>query len=124
MKYKNEQQRILNHLADSVLGLSDEAILAEVWESGADPQEEAERTRFVLRQASKTLEAVNRRLSNLGHTINSKGWSCVEKTYQNSCLNCGSQVSFSTAMTEMQGDALEGRCVYKDAIYGREASRK
>ena len=33
------------------------AILAEIIETGADPQEEAERTRFALRQASKALEA-------------------------------------------------------------------
>ena len=34
---------IVEQLADSVLELSDEVILAEIRESGADPQEEAER---------------------------------------------------------------------------------
>ena len=44
-------ERIMEQLAESVLELSDEALLAEITESGADPQEEAERTRLVLRQA-------------------------------------------------------------------------
>ena len=64
-------ERLMNQLAESVLGLSDEAILAETSEAGADPEQEAERTRLVLRQASKALDNVNKRLSNLGHTINS-----------------------------------------------------
>ena len=51
-KNHDEQlERIMNQLADSVLELSDEEILAEIIETGADPQEEAERTRFALRQA-------------------------------------------------------------------------
>jgi hypothetical protein len=44
----------MNRLADTVVGLSDEAILAETTEAGADPQ--AERTRSVFRQALKALE--------------------------------------------------------------------
>jgi hypothetical protein len=51
--------RIMEQLADSVLELSDEAILDETAESGADPQEEAKRTRLVLRQAAKPSEVVN-----------------------------------------------------------------
>jgi hypothetical protein len=50
---------IVEQLADSVLELSDEAILAEIKESGADPQEEAERVRFLLRQVSKPAEVAN-----------------------------------------------------------------
>jgi hypothetical protein len=38
----------MDRLAESVLGLSDEAILAETSEAGADPQREAERRRLVL----------------------------------------------------------------------------
>ena len=49
-------ERIMDQLADSVLELSDEALLAEITESGADPHQEAERTRLVLRQASKILD--------------------------------------------------------------------
>ena len=52
-------ERIMEQLADSVLELSDEAILAEIAESGADPQEDAERIRLVLQQASKPPEVVN-----------------------------------------------------------------
>ncbi len=43
----------MNQLADSVLGLSDEAMAHEIVESGADPDEEAERTRSVLHTISK-----------------------------------------------------------------------
>ena len=46
-------ERIMNHLADSVLGLSDDATLAETRETGDDPDEEAERTRSVLLKVSK-----------------------------------------------------------------------
>jgi hypothetical protein len=67
-------ERLMNQLADSVLRLSDEAILAETREVGADLEQEAERTRLVLRQASKALDNVNKRLSNLGHAINSNDW--------------------------------------------------
>jgi hypothetical protein len=113
MAYKTNhdgQQRIMNHLADSVLELSDEEILAEVRESGADPQEEAERTSFVLRQAADTWQSENERLSNLGHTINPNYWRCVDGIYHNSCLNCDSLVSFTTATQRMEGNALDGSC--------------
>jgi hypothetical protein len=103
-------ERLMNQLAESVLGLSDEAILAEANEAGADPQREAERTRLVLRQASKVLDDVNNRLSNLGHTINSNDWRRGQRGYHNNCLNCGSSVSFTTATGEMQGEALDGLC--------------
>ncbi len=108
------QQRIMNHLAHSVFELSDEEILAEVRESGVDPQEEADRTSFVLRRAADTWESENERLSNLGHTINPNYWRCVEGIYHNYCLSCGSLVSFTTAAGEMQGEALDGRCPESD----------
>ena len=71
------QQRIMNYLADSVFQLSDDEILAEVRESGVDPQEEAARTSFVLRHAADTWESENERCSLLGHTINPNSWWCV-----------------------------------------------
>jgi hypothetical protein len=126
---KNHDQRLerlMNHLAESVLGLSDETILAETSEAGSDPQREAERTRLVLRQASKALDNVNERLSNLGHTINSNGWWRGQWGYHNTCVTCGSSVSFTTATGEMQGEALDGLCPESDqyTIRRREASRK
>jgi hypothetical protein len=51
-------ERIMEQVADSVVELSDEAIIVETAESGADPQQEAERTRLVLRQASETWQTV------------------------------------------------------------------
>jgi hypothetical protein len=59
-------ERIMEQLADSVLELSDEAILAEITESGADPQQEAERTRLVLRQA---LDSVSKRPEGDQHPV-------------------------------------------------------
>ena len=113
MAYKTNndgQQRIMNHLADSVLELSDEEILVEVRESGADPQEEAERTSLVLRQAADTWQSEIERLSNFGHTINPNYWRCVEEIHHNYCLSCGSLVSFTTATQRMEGNALERSC--------------
>lgn len=64
-KNRDELERIMNQLADSILELSDQAILAEIRATGADPEQEAERTRLVLRQASKAFDDVNNRVSNL-----------------------------------------------------------
>jgi hypothetical protein len=118
-------ERMMNRLADSVLALPDEAILAEVSEAGVDPDEEAERTRIVLREAMQTLENVNSHLSNLGHTVNPNGWYRGRSGYHNACVNCGSFVSFTTATGEMRGEALDAPCLASDqyAIRRQEASR-
>jgi hypothetical protein len=124
-KNHDEQlKNIMNRLADSVLELSDEEILAETRESGADPQEEAERTRTVLRQASKALEAVNKRLWSLGHAVNPKYWQHGERGYHNNCRDCGLSVSF-VAAGEIWGDALRGPCRENDryTVREQEASR-
>ena len=63
-------ERIMEQLAESVLELSDEALLAEITESGGDPQQEAERTRSLLRHAARPQE-VDQRLSNVGDTTDS-----------------------------------------------------
>lgn len=125
---KNHDERLeklMNRLAESVLGLSDEAILAETSEAGADPQREAERTRLVLRQASKVLDNVNKHLSDLGHTVNSNDWYRGHSGYHNTCATCGSFVSFAVATGEMRGEALDGPCPESDryASRRREASR-
>lgn len=124
--HADQLERIMNQLADSVLGLSDEAILGEISESGADPEQEAARTRLVLREASKALENLNTRLSNLGHTISSTSWRRGQWGYHNKCLNCGSSVSFATATGEMQGRAVDAPCPesVQYTIPRREASRK
>jgi hypothetical protein len=119
-------ERLMNQLAESVLGLSDEAILAETSQAGADPQREAERTRLVLRQASKALDNVNKRLSNLGHRVDTRSWLRAHRGYHNRCLECGSFVSFTAATGEMHGDALQRMCPESDQypMRTREASRK
>ena len=118
-------ERLMNQLAESVLGLSDEGILADTEEAGANPEQEAECTRLVLRQASKAFNNLNDRLSNLGHAINSDDWRREQWGYHNTCLNCGSSVSFTMATGEVQGEALAGLCAQSDqyTIRRREASR-
>jgi hypothetical protein len=118
-------ERLMNQLAEAVLGLSDETILAGTDEGGSDPEQEAERTRLVLRQASKAIDDVNNRLSNLGHAINSYDWRPGQWGYHNNCLNCGLSVSFTTTTGEMRGDAFDGLCPESDqyTVRRREASR-
>ncbi len=119
-------ERLMNHLAESVLRLSDEATLADAIEAGTDSEREAERTRLVLRQTSTALDKVNKRVSKLGHTINSNDWRRGQQGYHNNCLQCGSSVSFTAATGGMQGEALDGLCPEKDRLTIRrwEASRK
>lgn len=101
-KHDDRPERVTNQLADSVLALSDEEILAEVREAGADPDEEAERARVVLRDASLRLDNAGRHLSNLGHTIHSDSWRYGRRGYQTVCLNCGLPINFTTAIAEIQ----------------------
>lgn len=63
-------ERIMEQLAESVLELSDEALLAEITEAGSDPQQEAELTRSVLRHAARPQE-VGQRSSNVSETTDS-----------------------------------------------------
>jgi hypothetical protein len=124
-KNRNDHvEKVMNQLADSVLGLSEEAIHAETSEIGADSEQEAERTRLVLRQASKTLDDVNKRLSDLGHAPDSSAWSRGHWGYHNTCVTCGSFVSFTVATGEMRGEALDGVCPesHQYTIRRREAS--
>jgi hypothetical protein len=59
-------ERISEQVADSVLELSDDAILAEIRDSGDDPQREAERIRLLIRQVLEKTEVVkgNERTAN------------------------------------------------------------
>jgi len=119
-KNHDEQlERIMSCLADSVLELSDEEILAETRETGADPQEEAEHTHDVFRQASKALETVNKRLWSLGHTVNPKYWQHGERGYQNNCQDCGLSVNLNVA-GEIWGDALGRPCRESEQYTRRE----
>ena len=125
-KKNNEErlERLMNRLAESVLELSDETVLAEVNESGTDPAQEAETTRLVLRQASKNFDSLEKRLCNLGHAIDSNDWHYVDGTYDNYCLSCGAWVSFETATGEIQGEAFDRSCFGNAYLIKRqEASR-
>ena len=103
-------ERVMSHLADSVLALPDESILAEAVEHGADLYKDAEHVRLVLSEASQVLEDITRRLSNMGHAINSNYWHCDNQRFHTKCLNCGSSVSFTMATREAQGGALDAPC--------------
>ena len=118
--------RITDQLTDSIFETPDEAILAEVSDVGADPDEEAERTRTVLRKASRQLETVNRRLSNHGHMVNPKSWKRGWSGYHSTCESCGSFVSFKVDTGEMRGEALDEQCSDRNqfVIDRRAASRK
>ena len=59
-KSHDKVQELYNRLADSVLQLSDEAIIAEVAEAGVDPNEEAERVLSALKQTQKEFELAER----------------------------------------------------------------
>ena len=103
-------ERVVSHLADSVLTLPDESILDEAGEPGADLYNAAEHARLVLSEASQVLEDITRRLSNMGHAINSNYWHRDPRGFHTQCLNCGSSVSFTTATREAQGGALNAPC--------------
>jgi hypothetical protein len=103
-------ERVVSHLADSVLTLPAESILDEAGEPGPDLYKDAEHVRLVLSEASEMLEDVTRRLSNMGHTINSNYWRRDHRGFHTKCLNCGSSVSFITATREAQGGALDAPC--------------
>ena len=118
-------ERVLNYLADSILYESDESTLDEAYHTDADPQSSAEYTRSKLGDVSEALHGVNRRLSSLGHTIDSN-WQYNHGEYEGTCVNCGSTLSFRTGNHQSQGTALKTRCTaqYESVRSRREASRK
>ncbi len=61
---KNHDERVqelYNRLADSILELSDEAVIAEVSETDSDPQEEAELVRMAFKEECKQFDLAERR---------------------------------------------------------------
>jgi hypothetical protein len=103
-------ERLMNQLAESVLGLTDEDVRTEASEAGTDPAREAKRTRLALQNAAGMFDSVSRRLSNLGHTINSNDWCSGESVYHNACQTCGLFVTFTTTTGEIRGEALDEAC--------------
>jgi hypothetical protein len=122
--HDEQLERVMNHLANSILELSDEEILAETDGTGTPP-EQAERTRAVLRDVTRLLEGVNQRLLQLGHTISPQRWQQHgEHSYRNHCLTCNLSVSFTSATGEIWGSAVEGPCPQTErfAVRRRTAS--
>jgi hypothetical protein len=112
--YSERLERVMNQLCDSVLGLSDEDIVAEVTAAGLDPEQEAKRVRNVLQTPLQALEKVNLCLSNLGHAINPSNWQCGPLEYHNTCLHCGLPVSLTIATAEIRGSAVQRACRARD----------
>jgi len=108
--YSERLERIMNQLSESVLSLSDDAIIDEISASGHDPQQEARRVQNALQKPLHTLETVNLCLTNLGHTINPSNWYCGPLAYYNTCLHCGLSVSFTIATAEIGGNAVQRAC--------------
>jgi hypothetical protein len=108
--YSERLERVMNQLSESVLGLSDDDIVAEVSEAGHDPEQEAKRVWNVLQKPLQALEKVNLCLSNLGHAINPSNWQCGPLAYHNTCLHCGLSVSFTIATAEIRGSAVQRAC--------------
>ena len=106
-------ERITDQLIDSVFATSDKAILAEFSEY-TDADKEGERTRIVMREASRRLENVNQRLWNLGHSVDPNSWKRGSSGYRNTCESCGSFVGFKTDTGEMWGKALDEPCRDRD----------
>ncbi len=103
-------ERAMNELSESVLRLASEDILAESIEAGSNPQELAERTRLVLQKTAQRFESLNRRISDLGHTVNPKTWRGGREGYQNRCLNCGATLTFALAGGEVRGSGFATQC--------------
>jgi hypothetical protein len=100
----------MNQLSETVLGLSDDDILADVSTSGRDPQLEAEQVRRVLQRPLQALENVNLCLANLGHAIDATKWYCGPLAYHNTCVRCGLSVSLTLASAEILGSAVHRAC--------------
>jgi hypothetical protein len=103
-------ERVMDQLCATLLGLSDEDILAEVRAAGRDAQREAERVRRVLERPLQVLENVNVCLANLGHAVNPSQWYCGPLAYHNTCVRCGLSVSLTIASAEIQGSAVRRAC--------------
>jgi len=100
----------MNQLSETVLGLSDEDILAEAGAAGRDPQLEAAQVGRVLERPLQGLENVNLCLSNLGHSVNPSQWYCGPLAYHNTCVRCGLSVSLTIASAEIRGSAVDRAC--------------
>jgi hypothetical protein len=122
--HDQQMERVMNYLANSVLELSDEEIRAEAAAIG-DLEQQAERTRNVLRNAASLLETVNKALQELGHTVSPQRWQQHDRGYRNQCLTCGLAVSFALGTGEMWGSALQGTCPQTErAVRKRAASAR
>ncbi len=112
--YDEQLESIMDRLADSATGLSDEEITVEFRETGSDPVETAEQTRAVLQAASNALKIANTRLWDLGHTVNPDCWYRKDASFHNNCLICGALISFTPSTNGLSGLGATARCTRRD----------
>ncbi len=113
-KHGEQLDAAMKALADSVLDLSDEEIVRETRESGIDPQEEAEWTRGTLLFTLQQAEALQKRLWEMGHTINPNAWKRGDWGYDNKCVNCGMTVTLATRGNEIRCAVIDEPCRASD----------
>jgi len=122
-KYANRQlERLMDVLGDSVLDLSDEELIAEVHETGDDPEQEARRTRALLQGVCDMYEQVTRRLSDLGHVVDAGAWRLQGQACHNNCQICGSPLSFTVSTGAISGGPFIETCHKLSRGQKREAT--
>ena len=110
IKQDGRLERIMNLVADSEFGLSDEEMLAEIREVGNDPLEEMEDALKTVRGISQQLEILSTRLATLGHRISSAPWRPDNADYTNRCIDCGLIVRLDVSTGKIAGKVLHTPC--------------
>ncbi len=110
IKHDLRLERIMNFVADSEFGLSDEELLAEIIEGGSNLTEEAEAASKIIREISQSLDALCTRLATLGHRISSAHWRPESSESNIECVDCGLIVRLDLSRGKFVGEALHERC--------------
>ena len=109
-KHNVQLERIMNFIADSEFGLSDEELLAEMREVGIDPIEEAEATSNNFREISQQLETLTTRWAMLGHRMRSTHVKPDGAETSITCVDCGLIVRLDVSTGKIVGSVLYTPC--------------
>lgn len=110
IKHNIRLERIMNFVADSEFGVSDEELIAEIREVESTPTAEAEDAIKIFREVSQTLENLNTQLVMLGHRISSADWRPDSSEYTNRCSDCGLIVRLNASTGQIIGNVLNTPC--------------
>jgi hypothetical protein len=94
----------LEQIFEELVAKSEDESVCEPEDTGHD----AERVGGVLRHACNLMYAVTQRMSNLGHSVDRKGWKNVEEGYEGRCLMCGAVVTITGS--SVRGQAVQQTC--------------